>query len=48
MGYKRKTDRKYKRATQTNYKVLTGIGVGLTGLLGLLTFGIWSHKNKKG
>ena len=48
MTYKRKTGRKYKRATQVNHKVLTGISVGLTGLLGLLTFGIWRRKNKKG
>lgn len=48
MTYKRKTGRKYKRATQVNHKVLTGIGVGLTGLLGLLTFGIWHRKHKKG
>lgn len=48
MTYKRKTGRKYKRATQVNHKVLTGIGAGLTGLLGLLTFGIWHRKHKKG
>ena len=48
MAYKRKTGRKYKRATQVNHKVLTGIGAGLTAVLGLLAFGIWCNKNKKG
>lgn len=48
MGYKRKTGRKYKRATQVNHKVLKAIGAGLTGVLGLLAFGIWHNKNKKG
>lgn len=48
MGYKRKTGRKYKRATQVNYKVLKGIGASFTAVLGLLAFGIWRHKNKKG
>ena len=35
MGYKRKTGRKYKRATQVNHKVLKGISAGLTAVLGL-------------
>ena len=48
MGYKRKTGRKYKRATQVNHKVLKGISAGLTAVLGLLAFRIWRHKNKKG
>lgn len=48
MGYKRKTGRKYKRATQVNHKVLKAIGAGFTAVLGLLAFGIWRHKSKKG
>jgi hypothetical protein len=48
MAYKRKTGRKYKRATQVNHKVLKAIGTGLTAVLGLLAFGILRHKNKKG
>ena len=48
MTYKRKTGRKYKRATHVNHKVLKGIGAGLTTVLGLLAFGILRHKNKKG
>lgn len=48
MTYKRKTGRKYKRATQVNHKALKVLGAGFTGLLGLLTFGIWRRKNKKG
>ena len=48
MGYKRKTGRKYKRATQVNHKVLKVLGAGFTGVLGLLAFGIWCRKSKKG
>ncbi len=48
MTYKHKTGRKYKRATQVNHKVLKLIGAGFTGVLGLLAFRIWRHKNKKG
>lgn len=48
MGYKRKTGRKYKRATQVNHKVLKVSGAGFTGVLGLLAFGIWRRKSKKG
>lgn len=48
MGYKRKTGRKYKRATQVNHKVLKVLGASFTAVFGLLAFGIWRHKNKKG
>lgn len=48
MGYKRKTGRKYKRATQVNHKVLKVIGAGFIGVLGLLTLGIRHRKHKKG
>ena len=48
MGYKRKTGRKYKRATQVNHKVLKVIGAGFIGALSLLTLRIWHRKHKKG
>lgn len=48
MSYKRKTGRKYKRATQANHKVLKVIGAVFTGALSLLTFRIWYRKSKKG
>jgi len=48
MTYKRKTGRKYKRATQVNHKVLKVLGAGFIGVLSLLTFGIWHRKHKKG
>lgn len=48
MGYKRKTGRKYKRATQVNHKVLKVIGAGFIGALGLLTLTNRFRKRKKG
>lgn len=48
MGYKRKTGRKYKRATQVNHKVLKVIGAGFIGALSLLAFTNRFRKHKKG
>lgn len=48
MGYKRKTGRKYKRATQANHKVLKAFCVSVTSLLTLVTFTNQFRKHKKG
>ncbi len=44
MAYKRKTGRKYKRATQVNHKVLKAIGTGLTLYSVYLPLRILRHK----